>query len=42
MADIAAGTPVAQERRSYEKCFGAVDLVLFTACAVVGLDSAAL
>jgi glutamate:GABA antiporter len=44
MVDIAPGTQgtlVAQEKAKLRKVLGRVDLVLFTACAIVGLDSVA-
>jgi amino acid transporter len=41
MADVAVGTLVAQEKAKLRKVLGRGDLVLFTACAIVGLDSVA-
>ncbi len=37
----AEGTLVAQEKAKLQKVLGRLDLVLFTACAIVGLDSVA-
>jgi amino acid transporter len=41
MAEIAQGVLVAQEKAKLRKVLRRVDLVLFTACAIVGLDSVA-
>jgi amino acid transporter len=41
MADVAAGTLVAQEKAKLRRVLRRSDLVLFTACAIVGLDSVA-
>ena len=41
MADITAGVLVAQEKAKLRKVLRRMDLVLFTACAIVGLDSVA-
>jgi amino acid transporter len=41
MADLVQGTLVAQEKAKLRKVLGRFDLVLFTACAIVGLDSVA-
>src|SRR5262245_39830128 len=41
MADVAQGVLVAQEKAKLRKVLGRLDLVLFTACAIVGLDSVA-
>jgi glutamate:GABA antiporter len=41
MTDVAAGTLVAQEKAKLRKVLRRGDLVLFTACAIVGLDSVA-
>jgi amino acid transporter len=41
MAGVTAGTLVAQEKAKLRKVLRRSDLVLFTACAIVGLDSVA-
>ena len=41
MVDVAAGTLVVQEKAKLRKVLKRSDLVLFTACAIVGLDSVA-
>jgi amino acid transporter len=41
MADVTAGVLVAQEKAKLRKVLRRSDLVLFTACAIVGLDSVA-
>jgi amino acid transporter len=41
MAEVAQGVLVAQEKAKLRKVLRRVDLVLFTACAIVGLDSVA-
>jgi glutamate:GABA antiporter len=41
MAEVTAGTLVAQEKAKLRKVLRRSDLVLFTACAIVGLDSVA-
>jgi amino acid transporter len=41
MADVTAGTLVAQEKAKLRRVLRRSDLVLFTACAIVGLDSVA-
>src|SRR5579863_10579634 len=41
MADITQGALVAQEKAKLRKVLRRMDLVLFTACAIVGLDSVA-
>lgn len=41
MAEIAEGTLVAREKAKLRKVLRRADLVLFTACAIVGLDSVA-
>jgi len=41
MAEVVQGALVAQEKAKLRKVLGRGDLVLFTACAIVGLDSVA-
>jgi glutamate:GABA antiporter len=41
MTDVARGVLVAQEKAKLRKVLGRWDLILFTACAIVGLDSVA-
>lgn len=41
MTDVAQGVLVAQEKAKLRKVLRRTDLVLFTACAIVGLDGAA-
>lgn len=41
MAEVAAGALVAREKSKLRKVLRRTDLVLFTACAIVGLDSVA-
>ena len=41
MVDIAEGRLVASEKAKLRKVLRRFDLVLFTACAIVGLDSVA-
>src|ERR1700730_5303836 len=41
MAQIVQGVLVAREKATLRRVLGRLDLVLFTACAIVGLDSVA-